>query len=189
MSNNPQQYYIEGLISGNSEVLNTIYQNFEPRIKDYIKRKGGRSEDAQDVFQEALIIVLRKSQQIGFELSSSFYSFLFGICRNLWLQKIIPENARKEKIPAIEMEVVIDYIEEELRQKRYNLYQECLEKLPESSRLILELSAQNFSNKEIAEKMGIESYGYIRIKKMRAKKELTLLIQQNSLYNELCRFD
>jgi FixJ family two-component response regulator len=65
------------------------------------------------------------------------------------------------------------------------LYKECLQKLSDNNRLILELAAQDFSNKEIAEKMGIESYGYIRIKKMRAKKELMELIQRNSLFREL----
>jgi RNA polymerase sigma factor (sigma-70 family) len=189
MPNNPQPQYIQGLISGDSDVLNLIYQNFEPRIKEYIKRKGGYSEDAQDIFQEALVIILQKAKKSGFELSSSFYSFLFGICRNLWLQKIIPETAKKTKIPTQDIEVTIDYVEDEMNTKRYNLYQECLQKLSGNNRLILELATQDFSNKEIAEKMGIESYGYIRIKKMRAKKELTLLIQQNSLFNELCRFD
>lgn len=60
-----------------------------------------------------------------------------------------------------------------------------MQKLSDNNRLILELAAQDFSNKEIAEKMGIESYGYIRIKKMRAKKELMELIQRNSLFREL----
>jgi RNA polymerase sigma factor (sigma-70 family) len=189
MSTNPQQHYIQGLISGDSSVLNLIYQNFEPRIIEYIKRKGGRSEDAQDIFQEALIIILQKAKDVGFELRSSFYSFLFGICRNLWLQKIIPETAKKAKIPAQDTEVTINYIENEMKSKRYNLYQKCLQKLSDNNRLILELAMQNFSNKEIAEKMGIESYGYIRIKKMRAKKELMTLIQQNSIFSELCRFD
>jgi RNA polymerase sigma factor (sigma-70 family) len=185
MSTNPQQYYIQGLISGNSDVLNLIYQNFEPRIKEYVTRKGGRSEDAQDIFQEALIIILQKAKKIEFELRSSFYSFLFGICRNLWLQKIIPETAKKAKIPSIDTEVTIGYIEKEMTTKRYNLYKECLQKLSDNNRLILELAAQDFSNKEIAEKMGIESHGYIRIKKMRAKKELMELIQRNSLFREL----
>jgi DNA-directed RNA polymerase specialized sigma24 family protein len=119
MSTNPQQYYIQGLISGNSDVLNLIYQNFEPRIKEYVTRKGGRSEDAQDIFQEALIIILQKAKKIEFELRSSFYSFLFGICRNLWLQKIIPETAKKAKIPSIDTEVTIGYIEKEMTTKRY----------------------------------------------------------------------
>lgn len=189
MEINLQQQYLEGLLLGCSTTLNHIYKNFLPRITEYIKRKGGGTQDAQDIFQEALIIIFQKVKKVGFELKSSFYSFLFGICRNLWLQKIIPESRRKAKIPATETTVSINYEEKEVKAQRYSLYEKYLYQLSDNNRLILELAAQNFSNKEIAEKMGIESYGYIRIKKMRAKKELTNLIQNNPLYGELSKFD
>ncbi len=51
--------------------------------------------------------------------------------------------------------------------------------------MILELSVQNLSDKEIAKKMNIESYGYLQIKKMRAEKELITLIRSNLLYQKL----
>lgn len=188
-NNNIQERFIQGIIKGNPVILNEIYKIYTPKIKDYIKRKGGKTEDAQDIFQEALIIIYQKAQINGFELKSSFYSFLFGICRNLWLQKIIPETKKKTKIPPMEMVVSFNHSEEEIKAERYKLYERCLQELSEDNRLILELSTQNFSNKEIAEKLGIESYGYLRIKKMRAKKELIALIQKDILYKELCQFD
>jgi RNA polymerase sigma factor (sigma-70 family) len=188
MSYTPQCKYVEGLILGKSSVLHEIYQKFAPRIIDYIRRKGGKREDGQDIFQEALIIIFQKAQKIEFELKSSFYSFLFGICRNLWLQKIIPETKRKIKIPTIELIITNESDKEEVSRERFKLYEKYLNQLSEKNRQILQLSAQDFSNKEIAEKMGIESYGYIRIKKMRAKKELMGIIRKDPIYNELRLF-
>ena len=92
-----QQRYINGIITGNSAVINEVYRNYIPKISDYIRRKGGNLEDAKDVFQEAIMVIFRKAQLAGFELKSSFYSFLFGICRNIWLQKIIPETKKKKR--------------------------------------------------------------------------------------------
>lgn len=188
-NNNLQKRFIKGIIQGNPVILNEIYKTYTPKIKEYITRKGGKVEDAQDVFQEALIIIYQKAQLKEFELKSSFYSFLFGICRNLWLQKIIPETKNKAKIPPLEMVIEVNHSEVEIKKERYRLYEKCLKQLSPDNRTILELSAQELSNKEIAEKMGIESYGYLRIKKMRAKKELITLIQKDILYKELCQFD
>ena len=84
--------------------------------------------------------------------------------------------------------VLTNQDEEEIRRERFKIYEECLQLLSPSNRMVLELSAQELSNKEIAEKMGIESHGYLRIKKMRAKKELTILIQKHPMYEELCHF-
>lgn len=183
-----QQRYINGIITGNSAVINEVYRNYIPKISDYIRRKGGNLEDAKDVFQEAIMVIFRKAQLAGFELKSSFYSFLFGICRNIWLQKIIPETKKKKRIPTTNTVVVINQDEDEVRRERFKLYEECLQLLSPSNRIVLELSAQGLSDKSIAEKMGIDSYGYLRIKKMRAKKELTILIQKHPMYSELCSF-
>lgn len=185
---NVQQEYIDGIVNGNSIIIDTIYKNYIPRIIEYIKRKGGNIEDAKDVFQEAIMIIFKKAQITGFELRSSFYSFLFGICRNIWLQKIIPETKKKKRIPEMNTVVISNHDEEEIRRERFRIYEQCLQQLSPSNRMVLELSAQELSNKQIAEKMGIESHGYLRIKKMRAKKELTMLIQQHPMYKELCRF-
>jgi RNA polymerase sigma factor (sigma-70 family) len=185
---NLQQRYIDGIINGNSRIINEVYDNYIPKISEYIRRKGGNIEDAQDVFQEAIMVIFKKAQITGFELKSSFYAFLFGICRNIWLQKIIPQTKKKKRIPAMNTVVLTNQDEEEIRRERFKIYEECLQLLSPSNRMVLELSAQELSNKEIAEKMGIESHGYLRIKKMRAKKELTILIQKHPMYEELCHF-
>jgi FixJ family two-component response regulator len=78
--------------------------------------------------------------------------------------------------------------EEEIKRERHKLYEKYLEGLSIKNRQILELSAQDFSDKEIAEKMGIESCGYVRIKKMRAKKELMKMIKNDVMYEELRLF-
>jgi RNA polymerase sigma factor (sigma-70 family) len=188
MNLSTQCEYVEGIILRKPDILNTIYQKFAPQIIDYVKRKGGKKEDGQDIFQEALVIIFQKVRDAAFELRSSFYSFLFGICRNLWLQKIVPETKRKARIPKMNLATVDKSDEEEIERERYKLYEKYLKGLSIKNRQILELSAQDFSDKEIAEKMGIESCGYVRIKKMRARKELMKMIKNDVMYEELRLF-
>lgn len=176
--------YIEGVRRGSAQVIGEIYKLFSPRIAFYIQRKGGKKEDAQDVFQEALIVLMRKVKAPDFELNSSFYSFLFGICRNLWLQKVIPEAKRKSMQEPQESAVYMDKLWD-VSEDRRALYQKCLEKLSRDNRRIIELSMEEYSYQEISNILNIKSYGYLRIKKMRAKNELANLMRQDPLYKEL----
>lgn len=176
--------YIEGVKRGSAQVIGEIYKLFSPRIAFYIQKKGGKKEDAQDVFQEALIVLMRKVKAPDFELKSSFYSFLFGICRNIWLQKIIPETKRKTLLDHQESVVYMDKLWD-VSKEREALYHKCLQMLSRDNRRIIELSMEEYSYQEISTILNIKSYGYLRIKKMRAKNELANLMRQDPLYKEL----
>jgi DNA-directed RNA polymerase specialized sigma24 family protein len=43
-------------------VLRAIYRNFAGQISNYISQKNGSPEDAKDVFQDAIMIILEKVQ-------------------------------------------------------------------------------------------------------------------------------
>ncbi len=177
--------YVQGILCNDLTTVSEIYNKFFPKIKSYVLNKNGILEDAQDVFQEALIIIFRKARETNFELRSSFYSFLYGICKNLWLQKSTYLKKRGklvELIPDIPTEMHDSEAQHEHQQ--YLLYQKHFNTLSEDNKTILKMYAQNYSDKEIANAMNFDSYGYIRIKKMRAKKELITLIQKDPLFHE-----
>ncbi|NER17416.1 RNA polymerase sigma factor [Spongiivirga citrea] len=55
-----------------------------PKIEKLIRAKGGSKIDAQDVFQEALIILHRNLQKSDFQLTASFYTYLYSVSRFVW---------------------------------------------------------------------------------------------------------
>jgi RNA polymerase sigma factor (sigma-70 family) len=61
-----------------------------------ISRNGGNNQDAEDIFQESLIIVCRKLKDPGFELTSRLSTYLFSICRFLWKDAC---KKRKKHLP------------------------------------------------------------------------------------------
>ena len=81
------QEYIDGLIKQDDRILRMIYQQFADRIANFILKNGGSRADAKDVFQDALIIILEKAQTTDFKLSSSFYTYLFGVNKLVWYNK------------------------------------------------------------------------------------------------------
>jgi RNA polymerase sigma factor (sigma-70 family) len=65
-----------------------LYKFFFPSIANYIKQNNGSHQDAEDVFQETIIILLDKVRQPGFALTSSLKTYFFSISKHLWLKKI-----------------------------------------------------------------------------------------------------
>src|SRR5690349_3829953 len=59
-------------------------QYFESAVQE-IKQKGGTDEDAADIFQEAVLIVIDKVKTGQFRGESSIKTFLIGVVRKLWL--------------------------------------------------------------------------------------------------------
>jgi DNA-directed RNA polymerase specialized sigma24 family protein len=81
------QQYIAGLLNNDHAILREIYENYADRIKHHIIKNGGTANDAKDVFQDALMIIYKKAQSEDFELTSQFYTYLFGICHFVFKRK------------------------------------------------------------------------------------------------------
>jgi RNA polymerase sigma factor (sigma-70 family) len=65
----------------------SLYKYF-PVVKKYVLANNGTKEDAEDVFQDALIILFTKVGEGSFVLTSSLNTFLFSICRLKWFDKL-----------------------------------------------------------------------------------------------------
>jgi len=72
-----------------------LYSYF-PVIKKLVLKNSGNREDAQDLYQEALIILIKKVQTTDFVLSSSLNTYLYSICRFLWSERLKKKNKRIE---------------------------------------------------------------------------------------------
>ena len=66
-----------------SKVSQKLYAYF-PVIKKLVLKNNGSTADAEDVFQDALIILIKKVQANNFVLTSSLNTYLYSICRFVW---------------------------------------------------------------------------------------------------------
>ena len=60
-----------------------LYADF-PKVKKMILAKGGTKDDAQDIFQEALIILYKKVNESEFKLTSKIGTYVYSVSRFLW---------------------------------------------------------------------------------------------------------
>jgi RNA polymerase sigma factor (sigma-70 family) len=65
-------------------------------IRKMIRNYGGNAQDAEDVFQESLIILCRKTSETDFTLTARLSTYLFSVCRFLWKDE---SKKRNRNIP------------------------------------------------------------------------------------------
>lgn len=141
---------------GDSTAFKLIYKKMYPVIANYIRLNGGSDEEARDVFQDALVVLYRKLQEEGFELTCKIQTFLYSVSRNLWLNEIrskawfSPESEiRDEKEDITET----DAEEQDIRTRIVNL-NTSIDKLGEPCASLLKMFyVQNLSMTEIASRM------------------------------------
>lgn len=65
-----------------------LYKECFPPVAHYVYQNSGNPQDAEDVFQETVVVLLNKIRQPDFLLTSSLKTYTFSISRNLWLKKL-----------------------------------------------------------------------------------------------------
>lgn len=179
--------YLDGIRSGDTVILREIYRNYYPSIQRLIRTNNGSDEDAQDIFQEAIIIVFNKLQKGDMRLSSSFKTFLYAICRNLWMNALKKRSRRQTALdnePA-DNDVSDEIIDEIEKRDRIRLYQKHFANMGEQCQKILRLYLEGHSMRQIAAEIGTESEEYVKTKKYKCKKALIDAIKQDIEFREL----
>ena len=177
---------IEGIRNQDKKVLQDIYSDYFPTIKRFVVENNGTEQDAKDVFQDAIIIIYRKIKEGTFDLSSSFKTYIYSVCRFIWLKELKKNTERAEKdnlyveyedIP----EVTIDEYEQN---EQYKLYQLHFKRLSEDCQTLLQLFLKKVPLKEIAQKLGIDSMQFIKRKKYKCKEQLIRYIKSDPKFND-----
>ena len=178
--------YINAIVTGDSAGLRRIYTEFLPRIRRLITNNGGSEADTQDVFQSALLVIFEKASQNNFKLTSSFYTLLYGICRNLWGNRLQKRSFKEVTLMEDIKYKSDDNIEADLeRVDEQNLFWSAFQQLGEECQKLLRLFFDKEKMTKIAEMMGYGSEGYAKKRKFQCKEKLVELIKTDRRFDEL----
>lgn len=84
----PEDELVAGLKRGDDAAFRQVYVLHFNMIRYLVIKNSGREEDADDVFQDALVVLFEKLNMPDFMLTSSLKTFLYSVCRNLWLKRL-----------------------------------------------------------------------------------------------------
>jgi len=188
MSTTPieEKNYIEGIITGDSRLIREIYEQYSQPILRLIQTNSGSHEDARDVFQEGLMLVYQKAKQPDFQLTSSFFTYFYSICRFIWMNRLrkksFSEVTLNDEITSTATELSTPEIEQN---EKMVLYRKKFLLLGADCQKVLSLFLKKVSMKEIVEKMGYSSVSYAKKRKFKCKEQLIKLVASDSSYQEL----
>lgn len=170
---------IECLRNRQSYVVRWLSDRYLPMVRLMVYQKGGSADDAHDIFQDGLIIMLEKLDNKEFVLTCKFKTFLYCVCEHLWKSVLDKRQAATNYInrrtETDENNDFEDQIDHQLYEK---IFREVFETLDAISKKILTLYWQEVSPQEIAGRLGY-TYGYVRKKKSEAQSELTEKVKKH----------
>ena len=167
---------VEGLRLRSDYIINFIYKDFFPLIRFFVVENGGIEEDAEDIFQDGIIIIYNKIIQNQLTLTSSFKTYMYSVCRNLWLQKLNKRKAIFDKLT--DVEEYIDLPKNVLTEataretEMHRIIQIHFLSLLEDCQNVLKLFSKNIPLREIAAIMGYKTEKYAKTRKYICKEEL-----------------
>ena len=173
---------IECLRNRQSYVVHYLSDRYMPMIRLIVYPNGGTNEDAHDIFQDGLIIMLEKLDNKEFALTCKFKTFLYCVCEHLWKRVLDKRQAASNYLTRRnEPEVEKDFTEIIDQQTYEEIFSDVFETLDPISKKILTLYWQEISPQEIADKLGY-TYGYVKKKKCEAQSELTEKVKKHPGY-------
>jgi len=178
----PDDAILSGLKDQDTFTIKYVYKRYYQPVRHMITSNSGTDMDAEDIFQDALVVIYKKVRDGELKLTCSFNTYLFAICRHLWLQKLTQSKSRTEYKDYSNFEGLADVNEagEHLEEnERFKIFQKHLARLSEDDRKMLELFLKKVPLAEIARIMGYNSYDYAKVRKYIVKEKL-----KNSILND-----
>jgi RNA polymerase sigma factor (sigma-70 family) len=177
---------LEGVRSGDNRVISYLIRIYFPRIKKYILRNKGNNNDAEDVFQEALVIIFDKLRQGGLQINKEFGSFLYGVVRVIWTKELNNRgwSYQLDGQKSYDWEDQGLMVQFELRE-RQKMYDEYFNKLGDECKKLLQLFFNGIKIKEITQEMGFSTEQHTKNKKYICKKHLIENIRANPKFKEI----
>jgi len=185
MAHFSDEQIIKGIIDSNKKVLDWLYQNEFGKIRKYIVHRGGDIATVKDIFQEALLIIYTKLRKEKLNLTCSFSTYLFAICRNLWFHELrvrrkISSRSGPSENMVEDSEPAPDILPELKKLAEYHFNH-----LSEDCKKVLEMHFNNRSLEEIREEMGYKDIKYASDRKYRCKQYLFNMITNDPKYKKI----
>lgn len=135
-----EQKLIEGLAHNDRKAIEAIYKQHFNMVQSLILNNNGFPDDARDIFQEAMIVLFEKARSGSFELNSQLKTYLYSVCRRLWLKRLNQQQRFSPEVDNLEETVPVeeDVERHEQRNKDFLVMEKSLKNLGEPCKSLLE---------------------------------------------------
>ncbi|MEO1055112.1 MAG: sigma-70 family RNA polymerase sigma factor [Bacteroidota bacterium] len=176
----------EGILNGNEQILKRIYKEYLPQVKRLINKNSGNDEDAEDIFQEALILIHKKLRKNDLNIDCSIGTYIYSVSRNMWLTSLkkLQRTVITDDLKTYDYELDENTIGQIINNEKSSLFRKYFMKLGDRCQDILTRFFNGESMKLIAEAFGYTEQ-YARKKKFDCKQTLISSMKKDPAFAEL----
>lgn len=171
---------VEQIEKGNDEPLVQLYHDNIAMVRKYVRDNNGKEEDAEDLLQEALVVLWENVTTGRFKLNAKISTYLYSVVRNKWLREIGKRKIGKTTGLDFRLaEEHFDVLADVIRDEKLELIMACLDKLsPICQKVLVKFYLEEKNLNEIAGEVGFSNSDVVKSKKYQCKKELQALIEK-----------
>jgi RNA polymerase sigma factor (sigma-70 family) len=122
---------LHGLKMHNEKAIYEVYTRYYPSVEKYILMNSGRLQDAEDVFQDTVLVLLNYIAKKDFNLTCTLKTLTFAIARRLWLKQL-RQRSRNETLSELETEqedFITNWEEVERDERKYDSLPQVLNRI------------------------------------------------------------
>src|ERR1035437_2450380 len=178
---NTDESILQGIKASDDDALRHLYKISYPVIRGMILKNSGSKDDADDIFQDGVIVFYEKVKTDHFKITCSITTFLYAVCRNLWLKNL---KRRSLNVSFTETHEMIDFInetdgEENIMNEKQKTLMESLKELGDPCKSILMyFYYEQFSMEKIAETLGYTNADNAKNQKYKCLKRLKIIMME-----------
>lgn len=142
-------------------------------VQALIINNNGNTDDAKDIFQEALIVLYEKVTSGAFELNCQLKTYIYSVSRRLWLKRLMHQNKFTLNGDSEEEHVAVeeDTEEHEQRNMAFLMMEKAIGNIGEPCKSLLEaFYMQKRTMQEIS-----SSFGYTNADNAKTQKYKCLM--------------
>lgn len=137
---NKEKELLKGLALGDKRSVETIYKENYNMVQSLVINNNGSAQEAKDIFQEAMIVLLEKARSGTFELNCQIKTYVYSVCRRIWLKRLQQQNRYFAEIENMVGAVAVDEdVEEyEKRDQEFVMMEKAIGSLGEPCKSLIE---------------------------------------------------
>lgn len=166
--------------NGDEQGLVMVFEDARKMAEAYVCRNSGTESEAEEVLQEAVVILWEKIRGGSFEAQSKISTFVMGIVKNLWARRLARKKREaplpEDLDPPAGDESALDTM---IREEQMETMRKAMALISEICRnILLMFYWEERSMEEIATALGLANAETAKSKKYQCRKNLENQLRQ-----------
>ncbi|PWJ59247.1 RNA polymerase sigma factor (sigma-70 family) [Dyadobacter jejuensis] len=151
-----------------------LYRDYFGTVERFVIHNNGTSADAEDLFQDTMLVLVEKLRQEHFNLTASIKTYVMAIAKHLWLKKLrdVPEMGELDEANYSLFAAGIDRSIENERSYTERLQYYLTKITDHCSRLMQDMFFKNKSIEQIQSDYGYSSKHNAQNQKHKCMKQI-----------------